>query len=69
HRASIDRVLEKQPDIAGTDVSTNRYGAAETLHERVRAFGIKRDARPYSMSIEASRIRKIREAIESDPGP
>lgn len=68
-RTSIDRVLEKQPDIAGTDVSTNRYGAAETLHERVREFGIKRDARPYSMSIEASRIRKIREAIENDPGP
>lgn len=68
-RATVDTVLHEQPDIAGKDVSTNRDGPAETLHERVRAFGIQRDARPYSMSIEASRIRKIREAIENDPGP
>lgn len=68
-RATIDRVLKDQPDVAGKDVSTNRYGTAETLYERVRAFGINRGAMTYSMSVEASRIRKIREAIENDPGP
>ncbi|WP_442783675.1 YopJ family type III secretion system effector XopJ [Collimonas fungivorans] len=68
-RATIKGVLGEQPDVAEKDVSTNRYGTSETLHERVRAFGIKRGAMTYSMSIEASRIRKIREAIENDPGP
>ncbi|RMO97361.1 Peptidase C55 [Pseudomonas syringae pv. philadelphi] len=65
-RATIDTVLREQPAIASKDVSTHRGGPTETLQERVQAFRIQRDKITYSMSIEASRIRKIREAIEND---
>ncbi|WP_443191124.1 YopJ family type III secretion system effector XopJ [Pseudomonas indica] len=67
-RTTINTVLRQQPAIAGQDVSTHRGGPTETLQERVRAFRIQRGEVTYSMSIEASRIRKIREAIENDPG-
>lgn len=67
-RATINTVLDQQPAIAGQDVSTHRNSPSETLQERVRAFRIQRGEITYSMSIEASRIRKIREAIENDPG-
>ncbi|MCD5995672.1 hypothetical protein KDX38_18860 [Pseudomonas sp. CDFA 602] len=67
-RATIATVLREQPAMASKDVSTHRGGPAETLQDRVQAFRVQRGDLSYSMSIEASRIRKIREAIESGQG-
>ncbi|RAA05144.1 peptidase C55 [Ralstonia pseudosolanacearum] len=63
-RATIDDVLENQPDLEGRNVSTGSENPHQTLSQRVRDFRIERDDRGYSMSIEASRLRKIRKAIE-----
>lgn len=66
-RGTINSVLQHQPHLADADVRTNRSEPAETLDDRARAFRITRDDLSYSMSIEASRMRKIRNAIENDP--
>ncbi|WP_439894194.1 YopJ family type III secretion system effector XopJ (plasmid) [Ralstonia sp. 25C] len=65
-RGTVDTVLNQQRRLAKENVSTSSNGPSETLKERVNAFRIKRDALAYSMSIEASRMRKIQEAISHD---
>ena len=65
-RGTVDTVLKQQPGLARKNVSTSRNGPSETLRERVNAFRIQRDALAYSMSIEASRMHKIQEAIVHD---
>ncbi|GKT01747.1 peptidase C55 [Acidovorax sp. SUPP3434] len=62
-RATIAEVIESQPELEGKNVSTGRDNPAETLSERVQDFRVTRE-KSYSMSIEASRLRKIRKAIE-----
>ncbi|ATA26360.1 hypothetical protein BIY26_03030 [Brenneria goodwinii] len=64
-RAIINEVLDAQPDLSDRNVSTNRESPHETLSERVQAFRVHREDLSYSMSIEASRMRKIRKAIEN----
>ena len=54
-----------QPTHSRSNVSSNRNNSRETLSERVQAFRVQREDRAYSMSIEASRLRKIRKAVES----
>ncbi len=63
-RSTISEVLEDQPEISDRNVSTGKDNPRETLSERVRNFRIDRGEIAYSMSIEASRLRKIRKAIE-----
>ena len=65
-RGTVDTVVKQQPGLAHKNVSTSNNGPAETLRERVNAFRIQRDALAYSMSIEASRMHKIQEAIVHD---
>ncbi|WP_459178694.1 YopJ family acetyltransferase [Pseudomonas savastanoi] len=57
--------MHEQPELADRNVSTNRESAHQTLSERVADFRVQRSERSYSMSIESSRLRKIRKAIES----
>ncbi|MCC8516530.1 peptidase C55, partial [Xanthomonas euvesicatoria pv. euvesicatoria] len=42
-----------------------RTNPSEDLSERVENFRVRRGDLSYSMSIEASRLRKIRKTIES----
>ncbi|KPX19572.1 hypothetical protein ALQ27_200184 [Pseudomonas syringae pv. delphinii] len=64
-RSTINDAIEEQPELADRNVSTNRESAHQTLSERVADFRVQRSERSYSMSIESSRLRKIRKAIES----
>lgn len=63
-RGTIDDFVKHQPHLQNNNVSTSRSGPRETLQERVQNFRVTRGERSYSMSIEASRMRKIRKAIE-----
>ncbi|WP_372160758.1 YopJ family type III secretion system effector XopJ [Xanthomonas axonopodis pv. cyamopsidis] len=64
-RATVDEYLSNQPENSDRNVSTGSTNPSETLSERVRNFRVERGNLSYSMSIEASRLRKIRKAIES----
>ena len=63
-RGTIKDFVTHQANLQNNNVSTSRSGPRETLQERVQNFRIARGGKPYSMSIEASRMRKIRKAIE-----
>ncbi|WP_122325759.1 YopJ family type III secretion system effector XopJ, partial [Pseudomonas savastanoi] len=66
-RGTVTAVANAQPHIANDNVSTNRSSSRETLNERAEAFRVHReggDPENYSMSIESSRARKIRKALE-----
>ncbi|HTD02791.1 YopJ family type III secretion system effector XopJ [Undibacterium sp.] len=63
-RGTMDEVVANQPDLRDRNVSTSRSSPHETLQDRVQNFRITRGELSYSMSIEASRMRKIRKAIE-----
>ncbi|CAE6867821.1 hypothetical protein R69746_08214 [Paraburkholderia aspalathi] len=68
-RATVEEVIRNQPHLQNSNVRTNRSSPHETLQDRLQAFRITRKSitgkdRSYSMSIEASRMRKIRKAIE-----
>jgi len=63
-RGTIDDFVKHQSHLQNTNVSTSQSGPRETLQERVQNFRVTRGERSYSMSIEASRMRKIRKAIE-----
>ncbi|WP_281246108.1 YopJ family type III secretion system effector XopJ [Paracidovorax konjaci] len=62
-RGTVNEVLDNQPHLSEKNVSTGRNNSSETLSERVQDFRVERE-KSYSMSIEASRLRKIRKAIE-----
>lgn len=64
-RQTINNVLQNQPELSDRNVSTNASSPHETLSERVKNFRVEKDGTSYSMSIEASRARKIRKAIEN----
>ncbi|WP_261644038.1 YopJ family type III secretion system effector XopJ [Erwinia mallotivora] len=64
-RQTIRDVLKAQPDLSGKNVSTNRSAPHETLSQRVQNFRVEKEGSQYNMSIEASRARKIRKAIEN----
>ncbi|WP_099982818.1 type III secretion system YopJ family effector PopP1 [Ralstonia pseudosolanacearum] len=63
---TLKGVEKRQPGSLETDVSTgsNKDGA-ESLEERMEAFSDRHGFRPRNISIEASRARKIRHALES----
>ena len=61
---TVEDFAKHQADLQNHNVSTCRSGPPETLQERTQNFRITRGERSYSMSIEASRMRKIRKAIE-----
>ncbi|KJJ95396.1 hypothetical protein UB44_19970 [Burkholderiaceae bacterium 26] len=61
---TVDNFVTHQGQFQNTNVSTSRSGPRETLQERVKNFRVTRGEQSYSMSIEASRMRKIRKAIE-----
>ena len=63
-RGTIEDFVKHQPDHQNSNVSTSRSGPRETLQERLQNFRVTRGKLSYSMSIEASRMRKIRKAIE-----
>ena len=63
-RGTIEDFVKHQPDHQNSNVSTSRSGPRETLQERAQNFRVTRGERSYNMSIEASRMRKIRKAIE-----
>ncbi|HDU5650214.1 TPA: peptidase C55 [Klebsiella aerogenes] len=64
-RKTIIDVLREQPELTEKNVSTNRTSPSEMLSERVKNFRVEKNDTHYSMSIEASRARKIRKAIEN----
>ncbi len=64
-RRTIDELEADQPGASGTDVRSGRAAVyKESLSRRLEEFQVQRD-KTYSMSIEASRARKIRHALES----
>ena len=63
-RATVKKVIGHQRSLRDKNVSTNQSTGHETLLDRVRNFQITRGELSYSISIEASRMRKIRKAIE-----
>ncbi|MCL1499197.1 serine/threonine acetyltransferase [Xanthomonas nasturtii] len=64
-RRSIDELEAYQPGASATDVRSGRAAVyKESLSRRLEEFRVERD-KSYSMSIEASRARKIRHALES----
>ncbi|MCC8913262.1 hypothetical protein LOF27_07695 [Xanthomonas euvesicatoria] len=46
-------------------ISSSSLGEGESLEDRMESFRVNREERSYSSSIELSRARKIRKAIES----
>ena len=63
-RATIKKVIGHQPGLRKENVSTHPSAPHETLLDRVRNFRITRGELSYSVSSEASRMRKIRKTIE-----
>ena len=63
-RATMDEVVRNQSGLRNRNVNTHRSSPHETLQDRAKNFRVTRGERSYSMSIEASRMRKIRKAIE-----
>ncbi|ATB60836.1 MULTISPECIES: type III secretion system YopJ family effector AvrBsT [Xanthomonas] len=64
-RGVVGEFISNQPEYAHKNVSTGRTNPNEDLSERVENFRVRRGDLSYSMSIEASRLRKIRKTIES----
>lgn len=67
-RGTAADVVNAQPHVANDNVSTSRNSPRETLSERVQAFRVYREGgnpETYSMSIETSRARKIRKALDN----
>ncbi|MEQ7906933.1 YopJ family acetyltransferase [Xanthomonas hortorum] len=64
-RRTIDQLDAAQPGASDTDVRSGRSARyKESLSSRLEQFRVERE-KSYSISIEASRARKIRHALES----